>query len=130
MLSGCRARLLTRAVVIAEAGQSAVREQPVGVHDRPGCGRRLGERLQRRRARVGKDRQAQAPGSGAADLDRGTDQRLLSKPAAALKALLVAAEPELVDLDLALEQLALRRDHRAAQLLQDQPRRLIARESE
>src|SRR3954453_21528180 len=91
MLSGCRARLLTRAVVIAEAGQSAVREQPVGVHDRPGCGRRLGERLERRRARVGKDRQAQAPGSGAADLDRGTDQRLLSKLAAALEALFVAA---------------------------------------
>src|SRR3954469_21933558 len=105
MLSGCRARLLTRAVVIAAAGQSAVREQPVGVHDRPGCGRRVGERLQRRRARVGKAPQAHAPGSGPADLDPGTAQRLLSKLAAALEALLLAAEPEFVDLDLAPQQL-------------------------
>src|SRR5665809_51769 len=65
-----------------------------------------------------------------ANLNRGTDERLLAALAAAFEALLVPAEPEVVDLYLALQGLALGSHHRPAQLLQDQPRRLVAREPE
>ena len=47
-----------------------------------------------------------------------------------MSALLVPAEPEVVDLHLALQGLALGGHHRPAQLLQDQPCRLVAREPE
>ncbi len=49
---------------------------------------------------------------------------------AASEALLVSTEPELVDLDLTPQEPALERDHRTAELLQDQPGGLIARKTE
>jgi hypothetical protein len=64
----------------------------------------------------------------AADLDRGADQCLLAVLAAAFEPVFVASQQELVDLDLARQQATLGRDHRAPQLLQDQPRGLIARQ--
>jgi len=67
-----------------------------------------------------------APGALAANLDRDGHQRLVTR-LTALDAGLHAADPALVDLGFVLERLALGSDHRAAQLLQDQPRRLIAR---
>ncbi len=117
-------------MLVAELGQSVVGEQSVGVNDRPRGRRRLRERLQRSRLRVGQHLQAQPPRSMPANLDHSTDERLLAVLAAAFETFLVAAEPELVDLDLALQELALGSDHRPAQLLQDQPRRLVAREPE
>src|SRR4051794_39304102 len=65
-----------------------------------------------------------------ADLDRGTNERLLAALTAAFEALLVPAEPEVVDLHLALQGLALGSHHRPAQLLEHEPGGLIARESE
>jgi hypothetical protein len=50
--------------------------------------------------------------------------------AAAPEPFLDAADEELIDLDLAAQRLALGRDHGAAQLVQDQPRGLIARQSQ
>ncbi len=125
---GCA--LGTAPVVIAVLGQDAVGLQAVGVHDRAGLGGCLGEVAQRGCGGVGEHLEAQAPGAVAADLDRDSDQHLLSALAPASEAFFVAAEEELVDLDHALEQLTLRGDHRAAQLLEDQPRGLIPRQAE
>src|SRR3954466_5028087 len=121
---------LARTVVIAERGQPVIGEQAVGVHDRAFGGRRGRERLERRRLGVGQHLQAQAPRAAAANLDRSADEQLLSVLAPAFEALLVAAEKELVDLDLALEQLALGRDHRRAKLVQHRPRGLVTADPE
>ncbi len=94
--------------------------------DHPAGRGRIGECLQRLRARVGQHLKAQTSRAGSSNLDRGTHQRLLAVLAAALEAFLVATQPELVDLDFAREGAALGGDHRPAQLLQDQPRGLIA----
>jgi hypothetical protein len=64
------------------------------------------------------------------DLDRDADERLLAALAAPFEAFFVAAEEELVDLYLVLELLALGRDHRSAQLVQDQPGGLVTRQAE
>ena len=53
---------------------------------------------------VGQHLRGAAAPSRPADLDRDPDERLLAALAAALEALLVAAEPELVDLDLSPER--------------------------
>ncbi len=100
------------------------------MHDRAGLGGRLGEVAQRGCGRVGEHLEAQASGAVTADLDRDSDQHLLSALAPASEALFVAAEEELVDLDLALERLTLRGDHRAAQLLENQPPGFIPRQAE
>ena len=117
-------------MVVAVLGQDSVGLQPVGVHDRAGRGRGLGESLSVGPEASGSTARRRRPEPGAADLDRDADERLLAALAAAFEAFLVAAEEELVDLDLALQQLALGRDHRPAQLLQHQPRGLIARQPE
>jgi hypothetical protein len=72
--------------------------------------------------------QAQAPGARAPDLDGDAD--LLPRWRPPLRPSFQAAEEEPVDLDLVLGRLALRGDHRPAQLGQDQPRRAVARRPE
>src|SRR5436190_7346120 len=117
-------------MVVPELAHAAVAPPGVGVHDRAGGGRGLDERAQRVPGGVLEDRQAQASRAAAADLDGDPDERLLAALAAARKAFLVAAQEELVDLDLALERLALGGDHRATQLVQHRPRRLMTAEPE
>src|SRR5437773_3928087 len=74
---------------------------------------------------VREDLQPHAPAASAANLDHDPAQRLLAACTPAPAALLEAAQEELVDLDLALERLALRRDHRRPELVQHHPRRLV-----
>jgi hypothetical protein len=71
-------------------------------HDRALGRRGPDERAERVPRGVGEDLQPQAPGAATADLDRDPDERLLAALAAAPQPFFVAAEEELVDLDLAL----------------------------
>ncbi len=130
LLAGRGRGLRPPTVLVAVLGEHAIGLQPVGVHDRAGrCGR-LREVQQRGSRGIGQDGQPQPSGALAANFDRDAPERLLAALAPALEACFVTTEEELVDLDLVRERRALGRDHRAAQLLQDQPRRLIAREPE
>ena len=63
-------------------------------------------------------------------LDGGTDEGLVAALTPAFEPFFEAAEEELVDFDLIEQRAALRGDHRAAQLVQDQPRRLVAGQAE
>lgn len=92
--------------------------------------RRLRERLERPRLRVLQNLEAKASRSLPANLHRGAAEHLLAVLATALEAFLVAAEEELVDLDLFLEQLAAGGNHRRPQLVQHRPGRLMATEPE
>jgi hypothetical protein len=130
LLAGLGTVLGAATVVVAVLGEHAVGLQPVGVYDRAGRRRGLGERHQRGAQGIGQDSQAQSARALPPDLDRDPAQRLLAALAAAFEPLLVPADIELVDLDLLAQQGALGRDHRPAQLLQDQPRGLIPREAE
>jgi hypothetical protein len=82
---------------------------------------------QRVGGQVGDDGQAQAPRALAAQLDRrGVDRLAGIGFAPATTAFLDAADGEVVDLDGAGERVAFGRGHRSAQLVQHQPRGLIA----
>ena len=130
LVTGSDIGLRQPAMVIAVLGERSVGLQPVGVHDRSRLGGGLGEREQRRPRRVGQDCQAQAPGATAADLDRHAAEGLLPALAPAFEPFFVAAEEELVDLDLAREQGAFGGDHRGAQLVQHRPRGLVSTDAE
>jgi hypothetical protein len=122
--------LLARAVLVAELSQPPVAAPAVGVDDRPGRGCRLDQVIERLHRGVLEHPQAHAPRPGSADLDHDAHQGFLAPLTAAFEAHLLTAEIELVDLHLILERLTLGRHHRPSELLQDQPRRLIAREPE
>ena len=77
---------------------------------------------------VGYDAHPQASRASAADLDGDDDQRVAIVIAPADTGRRASPDEALVDFDLALQQLTFGRDHRAAQLVQDHPRRLIARD--
>jgi hypothetical protein len=68
--------------------------------------------------------------TGTAHLDHDPDQGLLAVPASDISSLAASSDQGLIDLDLAAERLALGGDHRSAQLLQDQPASLVARDPE
>ena len=59
-----------------------------------------------------------------------TPTKVLCSGERATMTLVAPADHGLIDLNLIAEQLALGSNHRPAQLLQDQPRRLIARDPE
>jgi hypothetical protein len=97
----------------------------VGLHDG------AHETAQRVGGEIGDDGQAQAPRALAAQLDRGGNDRLAGvglAPGAA--AFLDAADVEVIDLDGTHKRVALGRDHGPAQLVQHQPRRLVAADAE
>src|SRR3989440_4837576 len=109
---------LVAAPVVPPLGGEAVISMPgVGVHDRAGLGRGAQQAPKRLGRGVREDLQPHAPAASAANLDHDPAQRLLAACTPAPAALLEAAQEELVDLDLALERLALPRDHRRPELV-------------
>jgi hypothetical protein len=108
-----RRELAARAAFVAERAQAVVPTSRRCARPRP-CGRGLRERPERRARGVLEHLQAHGPGAGAPDLDGDAD--LLARWRPPLMPSFQAAEEELVDLDLVLERLALRGDHRPAQL--------------
>src|SRR5215216_5544157 len=128
LFAGRRGALAAPPVFKAALANPAVAHPPVGVHDRSGGGGSADKPGERGARGIGQDAQAQTSRAAPANLNRDPDQRLVTARTTALTPYIEATEIELVDLDLARQRLALGRDHRAPQLLQDQPRRLIARQ--
>src|SRR5215218_6499357 len=130
LFAGRRGALAAPPVFKAALANPAVAHPPVGVHDRSGGGGSADKPGERGARGIGQDAQAQTSRAAPANLNRDPDQRLVTARTTALTPFIEATEIELVDLDLARQRLALGRDHRAPQLLQDQPRRLIARQAQ
>src|SRR6266511_6133271 len=98
--SGRCGPLAARAMVIAGPGKAVVAPPAIGADDRPRRRRGLHERGQGRLGGVGEHLQAKSPRAPATNLDRDPAQRLGAALAPAPEPLLLAAEEELVDLDL------------------------------
>ena len=122
--AGACVELLLRPVVIAAVAQGDVTLPAVGVH--AGAGSDVGgdEVVQRAPGRVVQQLQAQPSRASTADLDGDADQGLV---VAATPAVLgtTAADQTLVDFDRTDKRLARGSNHRPAQLVQHEPRRLI-----
>lgn len=118
--------LLVRLVIEASGAKAGVAEPAVGMDDRADGDVGADKRCQRRGGSISEQLQPQPPGAVAANLDRDPDQRLAATLSAAPQVGVAVAEEALVDLDLACQWLALRRDHRTTQLVQDRPGCLVA----
>lgn len=81
-------------------------------------------------AGVGQDLEPQPARARAAHFDDDADEGFLAVSAGDMAPLAAPADEGLVDLDLTPKGFTLRRHHRPAQLLQDEPRGLIARDPE
>src|SRR5215211_1434811 len=117
-------------MLVTQRPQAGVAVPPVGVHDRAGGSGGLHERAERVARGILDHPEPQATRAGPVNLNRDADERLLAARTTARAPLLQATEVELVDLNLALERLALGRDHRAPQLVQHHPRGLVTADSE
>src|SRR5918994_4115867 len=130
LFAGRRGALAARPVFKAAPANHPVAHPAIGVDDRYGGGGGVDKPSQRVARGIGQDAQAQTPRAAPANLNRDPDERLVAARTTALTPFIQATEVELVDLDLARQRLTLGRDHRVPQLLQDEPRRLIARQAQ
>src|SRR6266540_3984191 len=114
----------------ADGGELAIALPAVGVDDCAGGDELFHPRREGRLAGVREHLQAQPARAGTAHLDDDADEGLAVALAAATAPFVVPSDERLIDLDLVAKRFALERHHRPTQLLQHQPRGLIARQAE
>jgi hypothetical protein len=117
-------------VVEAEVAKSGVAAPVVGMDDRAGLDAPGHPRSEAALAGIWESRKPKTPRASAADLHGDPDKPLSNGVSAGLAVGIDAADETLVDLHFAAQGLALGGDHHPAQLLQDEPGGLIAREAE
>jgi hypothetical protein len=116
-------------VEVAEFGERVVAGVAVGRHDAAELDQLLDHRQQAVGAGIDDRRKANATHTAAALLDRDQHRRLLLGSTAVFAGC-DAADVGLVNLDLASEPIAAGPDHRASELMQQRPGRLVAPEAE
>jgi len=125
-------RLLQRDVTIACCLPANERRQPIGVDRRPSRDGFLYDRRHCRGREVRQHRKTDAarPVFATLDRDKHRNRPAVFQLPAPRDAGLRPANPGVIDLDIAVQRLSSRIDHRAPQLMEDHPRRFIAAQAE